>query len=365
MESRLVRLVLVLGIANGALAQNATFTCDSASWNALAGPPTQVESFSSFTHDEDFDIATVSLSIGTIHVTAGNGIGLNIVDKYLFLPSPVGGGDPGNNGTTHAFCHLRKGGSVPPTEITIALSTPTSAFGANLWIDMLGGGGELEFVVFSGNVSLGAGALFATCNTLLCNGAGCPPTAFFGVVVPAPQAFDRVVLRAHPSAVSSNFFFAMDDLSVVDAICTPASSYCTSGTTLNQCSPSMSSTGTASASETSGFQVRVGNADGIRFGTFFYGLSGAATTPWAANSTSLLCVKAPSQRMSVQNTGGTQGQCDGSFQLDWNAFVNTHPAALGWGAQAGQRVWLQAWMRDVGAPKNSNLSDGLTFTLCP
>jgi hypothetical protein len=76
-------------------------------------------------------------------------------------------------------------------------------------------------------------------------------------------------------------------------------------------------------------------------------------------------VKLPLQRTPPQNSAGTIGACDGTLQLDWNAFVQTHPNALGLPAQTGDRFWAQAWVRDPQAPKTSSLSDALSFQLCP
>jgi hypothetical protein len=361
-----ISAVLAIAACELASAQNATFTCDQASWNALAGQATQVESFSSFTSDADFFFSSQALGFGSMGITSGGPyIGSNLIDVYLFEPVPVGGGYVGDDGTTHALCLLRKSATIPPTEITLHFAQPTSAFGAKLWIAMAGSSGALEYEAFDGNVSLGAGALFANCSTL-CNGAGCPPTVFFGVVVPPPQSFDRIVIREHPSAApTSHIPFVMDDLSVVDAICTAPTTYCTSSTSANGCAATISSTGVASASAISGFQVRANGIVGLHNGCFFYGLSGATAVPWAVGSTSFKCVAAPTQRTPLQNSGGASAQCDGVLQLDWNAFVNSTPTALGYASPAGQRVWMQAWFRDGGAPKGSNLSNGLTFQLCP
>jgi hypothetical protein len=78
-----------------------------------------------------------------------------------------------------------------------------------------------------------------------------------------------------------------------------------------------------------------------------------------------LCVKAPTQRTGTQPTGGTGGQCDGAFSLDWNAYVATHPSALGVPFSAGAEVRAQAYFRDPPGPKTTALSNGLRFTICP
>jgi hypothetical protein len=98
-------------------------------------------------------------------------------------------------------------------------------------------------------------------------------------------------------------------------------------------------------------------------GTIFYGFYPTAV-PWAPASPSFKCVANPVQRLGVQDSGGTAGQCDGELRIDFNAWLQAHPGALGSPFVAGQVFYAQGWFRDPGAPKGTNLSDGLKFTLC-
>jgi hypothetical protein len=141
--------------------------------------------------------------------------------------------------------------------------------------------------------------------------------------------------------------------------------YCTAGTSTNGCTPAISSTGTPSASATSGFTLSVSNVEGQKQGLLFYGITGRASTPWGIGGTSFLCVKSPTQRMGTQQTNGTLNQCDGSLSIDWLNFVATHPTALGVPFSAGTVVQAQGWYRDPPAVKTTNLSNGLEFTLVP
>lgn len=142
-------------------------------------------------------------------------------------------------------------------------------------------------------------------------------------------------------------------------------SYCTSSTTTSGCSPSMSAIGTPSASASNGFTLRATSVEGQRQGLIFYGVSGQQASPWGAGSTSYLCVKPPVQRMSALASGGTLFQCDGVLAQDWSAFMATHPGVLGQPRTTGQSLDAQAWFRDAAAPKTTNLSDALHFTLEP
>jgi hypothetical protein len=140
--------------------------------------------------------------------------------------------------------------------------------------------------------------------------------------------------------------------------------YCTAGTTTTGCVPAISGTGNASASAGSGFTISVGDTEGQKSGLLFYGLSGAKATPWGAG-TSYLCVAAPTQRMSPQDPGGTAGACDGVLSEDWNLYIATHSGALGQPFSGGETVWAQGWFRDPPAPKTTNLSDALVFSVLP
>jgi hypothetical protein len=145
----------------------------------------------------------------------------------------------------------------------------------------------------------------------------------------------------------------------------PPTPYCTAGTTSSGCIPSISGIGTPSASASSGFTIRVDQVEGQKQGHIFYGVNGALANPWSPLSSSYLCVKAPTQRTPTQNSGGTNGACDGAVQIDWLDYVATHPGSLGVPFSAGTQVWAQLYFRDPPAPKTTNLSDGLTFVISP
>src|SRR5262249_39700881 len=127
-------------------------------------------------------------------------------------------------------------------------------------------------------------------------------------------------------------------------LCAGTTAYCTAGTTTHGCVPSISGTGTPSASAANGFTIAVANVEGQKQGALFYGInnSGFAPLPWGSSS-SFLCVKQPNQRMGVQSSGGTVNACDGALSIDWNAFRATDPGALGNPFAAGQMVFAQGW----------------------
>jgi hypothetical protein len=141
--------------------------------------------------------------------------------------------------------------------------------------------------------------------------------------------------------------------------------YCTAGFTAHGCQALISGSGTPSASATSGFTINVANVEGQRQGLIFYGLSGRSATSWAVGSTSFMCVKTPTQRTPVQFSNGTNNACDGSFTIDFSAYLAANPGALGNPMSAGQVIDSQCWFRDPASPKTTSLSGGLEFTLCP
>jgi Tol biopolymer transport system component len=142
--------------------------------------------------------------------------------------------------------------------------------------------------------------------------------------------------------------------------------YCTAGTTTHGCVPAIAYTGTPSASASSGFTITVHSVEGMKQGILFYGVnnSGFVPHPWGGSS-SYMCVRAPTQRTHSQNSGGTFNGCDGVLSIDWNAFMATHPTALGNPLQVGQAVYAQAWFRDPPSPKSTMLSDALQFSVGP
>ncbi len=177
----------------------------------------------------------------------------------------------------------------------------------------------------------------------------------------APASGSVTVNLFKPGTPTQITFTGVD---VPGSSCGNAAAYCTSSVTSNGCSPSMSASGTPSATAVSGFTLSCNNVEGQKTGLLYYG-TGQTATAWAIGSTSIKCVSNPTQRMSSMSSGGTFGGCDGVLSTDWNAWRSTHPGALGSPFGAGQTFHVQAWFRDPPAPKSTNLSNGLTFTLCP
>lgn len=140
-------------------------------------------------------------------------------------------------------------------------------------------------------------------------------------------------------------------------------SYCTAGTSSAGCVATLSASGLPSAQLASGFLLTCAGVDGERSGLLLYA-SAPGALPWGSGGTSWLCVTGPRQRTPGLASGGTPGACDGVLALDFNAYLATHPTALGAPFRAGQVFYAQAWWRDPQVSAGSQLSAGLRFALC-
>lgn len=147
--------------------------------------------------------------------------------------------------------------------------------------------------------------------------------------------------------------------------CAGVVSYCTAGLSSNLCLPTMTSSGTPSASASSGFTLSCLNLEGNKNALLFHGVSGRAALPWGTGGSSYLCVQPPTQRTLSANTGGSSGGCGGSYALDWLAWMVANPGALGTPLQVGATFDAQVWYRDPPAVKTTNLSNAIEFSVCP
>ncbi len=142
-------------------------------------------------------------------------------------------------------------------------------------------------------------------------------------------------------------------------------SYCANAPSPSACFAALSGYGSPSVAASSGFQIQVHSVEPLRNGLIFYGVSGRTAVPFAGTN-GLLCVKAPTQRTLVQNSGAGPGNaCGGRFDLDWSGFVASHPSPLGAPLNVGQVVNAQAWYRGDPSSNLLHLSNGLEFTLTP
>jgi Tol biopolymer transport system component len=176
----------------------------------------------------------------------------------------------------------------------------------------------------------------------------------------------RVAFASYATTLVENDIENAADLYLRDfnvATSGPACRFCRAPLTTSGCTPLIDGAGAPSATSGSGFAITVANTEGQRVGRAFFNLGAGNVSPWAAGSTSYLCMSSAG-RLPVQNSNGVQGACDGLYVWDWNAHLAANPTlASNYGA--GRAVFVQAWFRDAGAPTGSNLSAGLQFLMGP
>jgi len=135
--------------------------------------------------------------------------------------------------------------------------------------------------------------------------------------------------------------------------------YCTAKTTSSGCVPSVSASGTPSASAASGFTLLASQVEAKNFGIFFFGTSGPASTPFQGG---FLCVQSPVTRVAPQAAGGSAA-CSGSYSLDFNAWLAANRPDL---RAPGESFYVQCWFRDPPDPvSGTGLTDAAWFVLAP
>ena len=188
-------------------------------------------------------------------------------------------------------------------------------------------------------------------------------------VHPAAQPGDRFgsALAADPSGTrfaatapgSDTYGVNFGEAHFFRGNCLTPTTYCTSQTSSNGCTPQIAAAGTASVSSSSGFVISASQVRSQQNGMLFYGTNGRATTAWLGGT---LCVQPPLRRTPVINSGGNFGapDCSGVLSRDFNTWTSTagDPSLF-----VGQLVRAQFYSRDPGAGSNLNLSDAVEFYL--
>jgi hypothetical protein len=140
----------------------------------------------------------------------------------------------------------------------------------------------------------------------------------------------------------------------------PPATYCTAKTNSLGCLPSMSWSGTASASSSSPFLVTCSNVINQKSGLLMYShLPNAASFQGGT-----LCVKPPLRRTAPLSSGGSASgtDCSGAFSFDMNARIQSgvDPTLV-----AGSEVFTQYWSRDSASASSTSLSNALRCLINP
>ncbi len=168
---------------------------------------------------------------------------------------------------------------------------------------------------------------------------------------PAAMAFD---LSGTVGLVPSPFGDGLTRIEVP----APVSTYCTSKTNSNGCTPAIAFSGSPSASAGSGFVISTSQVLPHVNGLFFYSIVGANGVPFQGG---FLCVQSPIHRTAILNSGGTIA-CGGAYQFDFNTYIasGVDPALI-----AGVKFWGQYWSRDPASASTTNLTDAITGAIGP
>ncbi len=144
--------------------------------------------------------------------------------------------------------------------------------------------------------------------------------------------------------------------------CPAPTVYCTAKLNSQFCSPSISFTGSPSATNAAAFNIKATQMLNNKNGLLFYGFT-ANGAPFEGGT---LCVKLPITRTSVQNSGGTASgvDCTGAYSYNFNALIQGGTDA---NLVAGATVFAQYWARDPAdfSGFTTSLSDALSFQICP
>jgi hypothetical protein len=140
--------------------------------------------------------------------------------------------------------------------------------------------------------------------------------------------------------------------------CAPAT-YCTAMLSSNGCTPAMGWSGVPSFSQPSAFTLSATQLEQGQNGLMFFGTSGPESAPFFGG---WLCVKPTLHRLLIANSGGAAA-CQGALSYTLADLIN-HPSG-GSFVVPGQAVHAQVWTRDPPAPTTVNLSNGLSFGVCP
>lgn len=154
------------------------------------------------------------------------------------------------------------------------------------------------------------------------------------------------------------------DLDASDVLdeCEPVVAFCGGALSSNGCEPALTSTGSASASAATGFQLVLANTDEARPSALSCSLS-RASPPF--NAAGQWCLRPPVRRVAALSTSGAGGGCNGAWSVDWNAWRAANPLAFGASFAAGDVLFAQAWVRAPGSAGGALSSNALRFTLQP
>lgn len=151
---------------------------------------------------------------------------------------------------------------------------------------------------------------------------------------------------------------AIDSVSLLDC---SVNVYCTAKVNSQFCLPAIAANGVASASNSAPLIISATNIVNQKQGLLFYGYAPSASSFQGG----IKCVANPLRRTGPQSSGGSPSgaDCTGAFSFDFNAWIASGNDPLL--AVVGQQVNAQYWSRDPADPFTTNLTDAVSFKVCP
>jgi hypothetical protein len=145
-----------------------------------------------------------------------------------------------------------------------------------------------------------------------------------------------------------------------DGVCSPGSTYCTaSATSIPGCVASIAGDGVPSLADATGYSFSAGPIPGSNLGICLFGLKGKANNTIGSLG-GKLCALSPLYRTAPALSGGTLGECDGSYTFTLGDLINAQPAIA-----SGTTINAQVWARDPANQDGFLLSDAIEFVVCP
>jgi subtilisin-like proprotein convertase family protein len=136
--------------------------------------------------------------------------------------------------------------------------------------------------------------------------------------------------------------------------------------TSSGCLPVLSAPTNPNVAHSGSCLLTLTQVEGAKSGLFFYGVNGSQQLSWCNGvGSSFFCVRPPTQRTTPMVSGGSAGQCNGVFVLDWNAFQIANPGSIGSPFGVGDTVDVQGWFRDPGSCKTTFLSPAAELVYQP
>jgi len=180
-------------------------------------------------------------------------------------------------------------------------------------------------------------------------------------IPPAQAGSSSEIYVLHQCGWSSSPFYPVS----ITFTPTPPSTYCIAKPNSLACTPSIASTGSPSATQSSGFVVTCGQVRNQKLGVLIYSVAGSGSTPFQGGT---LCVGLPLRRAPGVNSGGSAlpaADCTGVYSIDMNSLASgtLTGSPVPELQQLGASVYCQWWGRDPGDAFGTTLSNGLLYTV--